>query len=118
VVKRFLETGRMVQARVVKDARARAHKTYEELKREGIADRYAELDSSDKWPWPILQGGEAVAGLLGGEAMAARRSDPQRAEAEAAQVDSEIHLELGDLLRTTTWSRHSGASRNPARAVP
>jgi predicted ABC-type ATPase len=95
VVKRFLETGRMVQARVVKDARVRAHNTYEELKREGVADRYAELDSSDRWPWPILQDGEAVAGLLGREA-AARRST-----GEAAQVAAQVHLEIGDLLKSS-----------------
>ena len=99
VVKRFLETGRMVQARVLKDSRARAHNTYKELKREGVADRYAELDSTVAWPWPILQDGEAVSGLLGGEAAAARRSDPQRAAAEASQVAAQVHLELGDLLR-------------------
>lgn len=121
VVKRFLETGRMVQARVVKDARARAHNTYEELKRDGVADRYAELDSTVSWPWPILQDGEAVAGLLGGDTMAARRSDPQRAAAEAARVHADVHLEIGDLLRAAmpqAGTRHSGARRNPVRAAP
>jgi predicted ABC-type ATPase len=115
VVKRFLETGRMVQARVVKDARARAHNTYEELKREGVADRYAELDSSDKWPWPILQDGEAVAGLLGGD-VAVQRSDPQRAEAEAAQVEAEVHLELGDLLRSSAKDAAKTQAVMPAKA--
>jgi predicted kinase len=72
VVKRFLETGRMVQARVLKEARKNAHTTYEELKKDGIADRYAELDSTEAWPWPILQDGEAVSGLLGGNGAAVR----------------------------------------------
>jgi hypothetical protein len=51
---RFLQTGRMVQARIVKEARTRAHKTHEELKRDGVANRYAELDSSEAWPWRSL----------------------------------------------------------------
>ena len=72
VVKRFLETGRMVQARFLKESRAPARKTYEELKRDGVADRYAELDSTETWPWPILQDGEAVSGLLGGDGAAIR----------------------------------------------
>ena len=122
VVKRFLETGRMVQARFVTDARTRAHNTYAELKRDGVADRYAELDSSGTWPWPILQDGEAVAGLLGGDEAAARRSDPALRAAEAAQVEAQVHLELADLLRgkprTGSQLRHSGASRDPARAAP
>jgi predicted ABC-type ATPase len=101
VVKRFLETGRMVQARFVKEARTRAHKTYEELKRDGVAGRYAELDSTESWPWPILQDGEAVAGLLGGDAATARRSDPALRAAEAAQVEAQVHLELGDLLMSS-----------------
>lgn len=54
VVKRFLQTGRMVQARIVKEARTRAHKTHEELKRDGVANRYAELDSTEAWPWRSL----------------------------------------------------------------
>jgi predicted ABC-type ATPase len=115
VVKRFLATGRMVQARVLKDSRARARNTYEELKRDGVANRYAELDSSDAWPWPILQDGEAVAGLLGDEAAAAaRRSDPQRAAAEAAQVEAQTHLDLADLLRIARAKVPSGVM--PAKA--
>ncbi len=97
VVKRFLETGRMVQARVVKNARERARNTYVVLKRDGVADRYAELDSTAGWPWPVLQDGEAIAGLLGGEASAMRSAD-------AAQVEAEVHLELGDLLRSSKRS--------------
>ena len=72
VVKRFLETGRMVQARFLKESREHAHNSYEELKRDGVADRYAELDSTGAWPWPILQDGEAVSGLLGGDGAAVR----------------------------------------------
>jgi adenylate kinase family enzyme len=72
VVKRYLKTGRMVQARFLKEARERAHNTYEELKRDGLADRYAELDSTEAWPWPVLQDGEAVSGLLGRDGAAVR----------------------------------------------
>jgi adenylate kinase family enzyme len=72
VVKRYLETGRMVQARFLKESRQRAHKTYEELKTDGVADRYAELDSTEAWPWPILQDGEAVSGLIGRDGAAVR----------------------------------------------
>lgn len=72
VVERYLETGRMVQARFLKEARQHAHNTYEELKGDGVADRYAELDSTEAWPWPILQDGEAVSGLLGRDGAAIR----------------------------------------------
>ncbi len=72
VVKRFLETGRMVQARFLKESPEHAHDSYEELKRDGVADRYAELDATGPWPWPILQDGEAVSGLLGGNGAAVR----------------------------------------------
>ncbi|MGH6792669.1 MAG: zeta toxin family protein, partial [Methyloceanibacter sp.] len=98
MAKRFLETGRIVDPDYMRGSGARAKTSYNNLRAEGLADRYAEVESTGKWPWPVLRDGEALAGIEGypgaegvGEGGAAASGEdlrqPSESEADTADLD-------------------------------
>lgn len=119
MAKRYLKNGRLVQPDYMEgtgshagpSAGQRATNTYNALKDEGAAERYAELDANKPWPWPILRDGEAVQDLKDygrpgqkgqaspGQVVAhAEEGQTQQAEAKLKKKPSGVGEELRQLI--------------------